>query len=459
MKISFNWLKRYLDLRVDPKGLLDVLPALGFEVNAWEERGLPPIDKLIVGEVVTKEKHPDADRLSVCSVKINDSEVLQIVCGAQNFQSGDRVAVAQVGCNLPGDFKIKKSKIRGVTSEGMLCSAQEIGLEDREDGIMILEKDFPLGTPLNEVFSDRDVIFDLEITANRGDALSHIGIARELAAWYNLPLYFPQTSDPSSFLLSASALSSKSEESFFQNSVRPLQVADNENILLNRVVVETEQCRLYTAVSIANVTVKASPEWLRRDLESIGLRSINNIVDITNWVMFECGNPLHAFDARKIQGKTLMVRQAQDKERIRTLDQKDRILSNSIAVIADQERALAIAGVMGSSHAEVDTCTKDIILESAYFDPASIRRTASQLNLSTDSSYRFSRDVDPSGVLFATQRAVDLIKELAGGVVIKRPFIIGQAPRFDRHLRMDTQTAGAHRIVNVFGDGFILCLR
>ena len=399
MKISYNWLKNYIDLDETvhtPEVLIEVLPLLGFEIEECHQLGPPQLDKVVVGEVLEFEQHPNADRLRCCKVSTDPSEggSHAIVCGAKNFVAGDRVAVALPGAVLPGDFKIKKSNLRGQPSEGMLCSAKELRISEDHEGIMILDKDIPLGTPINKVFTETDTIFDLEITPNRADMLGHLGVARELSARLGLDLKYPE----------------------IKTSVKKTSEATSK--LLNGVdVAAPEACPHYTATCIRGVVVGPSPKWLKRAIEAIGQRSINNIVDITNYLLHETGQPLHAFDASKIHGNRLFVRNAEEGEQITTLDEKERTLSNDMVVVADMERPLVIAGVMGSLDAEVDNATTDVIIEAAYFDPSSIRATARKLKLSTDSSYRFERGVDPKGVEFTALRAVDLILEVAGGTV------------------------------------------
>ena len=397
MKISYNWLNKYLNLdsiQHAPEVLAEALPLLGFDVETLEHLGPPSLENVVVGEVLEFEQHPNADRLRCCRVSTGqEGEPHRIVCGAKNFKAGDRVMVALPGAVLPGDFKIKKSKLRGEPSEGMLCSAKELNLGQDHEGILILEEGQALGTPLNEIYNEVDVILDLEITPNRVDVLSHIGLARELAARFGLELKYPE--------VKASSQNPSAGES-----------------LLDTVELFAEEvCPHYTAFCIRGVKVGASPEWLVKALESIGLRSVNNVVDVTNYVLHETGQPMHAFDAAKIEGKKLLVRYAKDGELITTLDGEERKLKASDAVIADANRPLAVAGVMGGVDAEVDETTVDVVLETAYFNPASIRTTARGIGLSSDSSYRFERGIDPKGLLYASLRAVDLILEVAGGSV------------------------------------------
>jgi phenylalanyl-tRNA synthetase beta chain len=404
VKFSLSWLKRYIEIDKSPDEIEEALNLSGLEVEGVATLGVPQLEKVVVGEIITREQHPNADRLSVCEVKTGETELHHIVCGAQNFQTGDRVPVALPGAILPGNFKIKKSKLRGVKSEGMMCSARELNLGDDHSGLLILEKNLDLGTPINEVFPEGEIVFDLAVTPNRSDALSVIGIARELAALFDLKLTKPELKE---------VTAKTSEPSPFLDSV---EVDDNGF------------CPFYTAHSIQGVKIGPSPDWLRKDLEDIGLRPINNVVDITNWVLMETGQPLHAFDAAKLTGKCLKIRMANEDEKITTLDEKERVLSRDMGVIADANRPLVVAGVMGSIDAEVDDSTKNIVLESAWFKPESVRLTSRRLGLSSDSSYRFERQVDPEGVAYAARRAIDLILELAGGTLMGDPKVSGIPP-------------------------------
>ena len=404
MKFSLSWLKRYIKIDKSPDEIEEALNLSGLEVEGVATLGVPQLEKVVVGEVVTREQHPNADRLSVCEVKTGETELHHIVCGAQNFKTGDRVPVALPGAILPGNFKIKKSKLRGIKSEGMMCSARELNLGDDHSGLLILEKNLDLGTPINEVFPEGEIVFDLAVTPNRPDALSVIGIARELAALFDLKITKPELKE-----VTAKA----SEPSPFLDSVE----VDDKGF-----------CPFYTAHSIKGVKIGPSPDWLRKDLEDIGLRPINNVVDITNWVLMETGQPLHAFDAAKLTGKCLKIRMANEDEKITTLDEKERVLSRDMGVIADANRPLVVAGVMGSIDAEVDDGTKDIVLESAWFKPESVRLTSRRLGLSSDSSYRFERHVDPEGVAYAARRAIDLILEFAGGTLMGDPKVSGIPP-------------------------------
>jgi len=407
MKISYEWLKKHIDLDREPAEVEEALTLIGFEVEEVVELGLPDLPKVVVGEVLTREQHPNADRLSVSMVKVDSAGTeARIVCGAQNYKVGDRVPVALPGAVLPGNFKIKKSRLRGEPSEGMMCSGKELGLSEDAEGLLILDQRPEPGTPLNEVFPDTDVVFDVEVTPNRPDCLSHLGIARELSAYFGLELRYP-------------------------HSDRNFGTVDKEKAenLLESVTIESEEnCPHYTMHLIQGVKIGPSPDWLRRAIEAIGLRPINNVVDVTNYVLHELGQPLHAFDVAKIRGRKIIIRQAKKGEKIVTLDEKERSLTEEMLVIADAERPLVLAGIMGSVDAEVDDTTVDIALESAYFDPSSIRRTSKKVGLASDSSYRFERGVDPFNLKFAAQRAADLIIEVAGGEFVGPIFEAGSDP-------------------------------
>ena len=416
MRAGLKWLNDYVDLSgISAEEIADALPMLGLEVDSVETLGLRPFENVKVGEILSRDKHPDSEHLGVCMVKVDPNAApLQIVCGAQNYKVGDRVPVALEGAELPtpdgGVFKIKQSKLRGVDSCGMMCSARELGMGDDHSGLLILEMRPEIGTPINDVFADTDTVFEIELTANRGDCTSIIGIARELAARFGRELKKPALKTPVNFS------------------------ASSESPLLESVELVTPNCPLYTATCIRNVKIGASPEWLVKRLESAGLRSINNVVDITNFVMMEYGQPLHAFSAENVRGKKIKVRMAEDGEEIKTLDGKTHKLTSGNMLICDAEGAVAIAGVMGGENSEVHAGTTDVILESAYFVPGNVRATSRRLIINTDSSYRFVRDVDPQSTLDAARRAADLICELAGGVVEGATVLAGKAPRGDNDI-------------------------
>ncbi len=420
MKASLKWLNKYVDLSdLSVEEIAEALPMLGLEIESVETVGLKQLDNVVVGQILSREQHPNADKLGVCMVKVaEDREPIQIVCGAKNYVVGDRVPVALDGAKLPtpdgGVFEIKVSQLRGVESNGMMCSARELGMGADHSGLLILT-DNPVakvGMPINDVFSDSDTVFEIELTANRGDCLSHIGIARELAAKFNKQLKKPELKYSPKFTTSP------------------------EGGLLDSVELQTPNCPMYAAVSIKGVKIGKSPEWLVRDLEAVGLRSINNVVDVTNYVLMEYGQPLHSFDAAKIRGKKIIVRQAQDGEQMQTLDGKSYKLSPEATLICDAEGATAIAGVMGGLISEVSDETTDVVLEAAYFNAGNVRATSRKYAIHTDSSYRFARDVDPNGTLEAARRAADLIAETAGGTIVETTCLVGQKPRDDRNVEI-----------------------
>ena len=413
MKISLEWLKEYVDLPADAGELVDVLPMLGLEVEEAEGSEAPSLDHVVVGEVLDKQPHPEADRLSVCQVNVGAEQPANIVCGATNFKVGDRVPVALPGAKLPGGIKIKKSKLRGVPSEGMMCSAKELQLGDDDQGLMILADSPPVGVPISDTVS-KDRVLELEITANRGDCLSHIGVAREIAGRYQKDLKIPAT----------------------KADAQAVEQAD-DHCSINEVRLEDDACPYYTLWTVRGVKIRPSPEWIQKRLNAVGLRPINNVVDVTNYVLLETGQPLHAFDSHKIKGPSIIVRKATENESITTLDETERTLKSDMLVIADAERPLVVAGVMGSVDAEVDDNTTDLVLESAWFRPGSIRSTARRLGLHSDSSQRFSRDVDPAGVEYAARRAIDLIIETAGGELAPTYVSVGSAPRGERTISIE----------------------
>ena len=403
MKISLNWLKSYVQLDASVDEIAHALVFLGFEVEGIARAGAPQLDHVVVGEILTRAKHPDADKLSVCTVDVGPAGgVKTIVCGANNCDPGRRVLVALPGAVLPGDFAIKQSKIRGQLSDGMMCSPDEIGLGDDHSGLLLLAGQPGLGTPMNAVLPPGDVVFDLEITPNRPDALCHLGIARELAAWFRRDLKFPEIK--------------------FRDLVTETSRPD---ILADVRVESPEDCPLYIAILVTGVQVRPSPAWMQERLKAVGLRPINNLVDVGNYAMLELGQPVHVFDAKKIGGRRIVVRRATDQEKLVTLDGKERPLNRRMLVIADAEKPMVVAGIMGGESAEVDSTTADVVLEAAYFRPQSIRWTARRLGLGSDSSYRFERGVDPHSTFEAARRTIDLIVETAGGHVVGPLYHVG----------------------------------
>jgi len=388
MKVSLNWLREFVELPPDTAALCDILTLAGVEVEGIETHGVA-IDKVVVGQILESVQHPNADRLSVCKVDDGSGEPRQIVCGAKNYKVGDKVPVAQPGAVLPGDFKIKVGKLRGIESQGMLCSGKELGIPDDADGLLILPQSATIGAPLSELYP-ADTILDLEITPNRPDLLSHTGIAREIGALTGKTVKWPERAK------------------FDFSNENPLQVA-----------VETAAPCYYSALPISGVKVGPSPQWLREKLEAVGLRAINNAVDVTNYVTMLFSQPTHVFDAAKVQGN-IRVRNARDGEQLLALDGKTYTLAAEDLVIADDQKALAIAGVMGGEESSVTESTTDIILEIAWFDPKSIRRTARRLGISSDSSYRFERGVDIIGCLVAPEFTGRLIADLTQATALHK---------------------------------------
>ncbi len=415
MKISLNWLKQYVNLDgVSVDELKRAITFVGFEVEGVAAAGLPPLQHVVVGEIKTRDKHPNADKLSVCTVDVGPAHggVRTIVCGAHNCDAGNRVPVALPGAVLPGDFVIKQSKIRGQQSDGMLCAPDELGLGDDHAGLLILDAATPVGAPINDVLPPGDTVFDIEITPNRPDAISHLGIARELAAWFRKDLCHPQVK--------------------FRGETH----GHRADILADIRVESPEDCPLYVGIALAGVKVGPSPAWMQERLKAVGLRPINNLVDVGNYVMLEFGQPLHVFDAKKIGGRQIVIRRAIDGEKLTTLDGKERALNSRMLVIADAQNPMVVAGIMGGANAEVDATTTDIVLEAAYFRPQSIRWTSKRLGLASDSSYRFERGIDPHGTLEAAQRAVDLLLETAGGTVVAPSFKVGGVQPWSREIKV-----------------------
>jgi phenylalanyl-tRNA synthetase beta chain len=403
MKISLNWIKDYVALDAPVEEISRAITFLGFEVEQVIHTGAPLLNHVVVGEVLVRDKHPNADKLSVCQVDLGPAGgVKTIVCGAPNYQVGDRVPVALPGAVLPGDFIIKLSKIRGQASDGMMCSAKELGVAEDASGLLILTGRPALGTPINDVLPAGDTVFDIEITPNRPDCLSHLGIARELAAWFKLALVYPQ-------------------EKFHGD----VSGTPHPELLCGVSVLSPEDCPLYSAHIIKGVKIGPSPAWLQQRLTAVGLRPINNVVDAGNYVMLETGQPMHAFDARKLTGGEIIVRRAADGEKLVTLDGKERTLTSRMLVIADAAKPVVIAGIMGGENSGVSADTTDLVLECAIFKRQTIRWTAKRLGLTSDSCYRYERGVDPHSALEAAYRAIDLILETAGGQVVGPAYQVG----------------------------------
>lgn len=397
MKILMSWLDEFIDLKEfknNPEALADKLTAVGLEVESVERLG--QIENLVVGHILELKRHPDADRLTVCQVDVGQAEPYQIVCGATNHKQGDKVCAALPGCVLPGDFKIKKSKIRGVESAGMLCSDKEMQISEDSEGIRILDQDAPVGASVPELLDMSETIFEISVTPNRADCLSHWGLAREISCLIDSPL--------------------KSKEP---------DVKSGKTVINNRFKIEIkndELCPRFMGRWIENVNVRPSPAWLKLKLERAGFNSINNIVDITNYVMLELGQPMHAYDFTHIEGAEITVANSKSGEVFTSFDGSEYKLSGEELTIRDKNKVLGLAGVVGSKHSGVSDDTVNIFLECAYFLPSSVRKTARRFGIETDAAYRFSRGTDIDMIPRAINLASELIQDLAGGVVAKDIF-------------------------------------
>ncbi len=423
MNISYKWLKEYVDFDLTPQEVCDALTSEGLEVDALEEvqsiRG--GLKGLYVGKVLTCEMHPNSDHLHVTTVDLGKGEPQQIVCGAPNVAAGQKVIVADLGCVLyDGDkeFQIKKSKLRGVESNGMICAEDEIGVGNDHSGIIVLPEDAPVGQPAAEYYHlESDWLIEVDITANRADALSHWGVARDLYAWliqngYKTSLHRPDC------------------EAF---------TVDNHDLPIDVVIENNEACKRYACVSVTDCEVKESPEWLKNKLNTIGLRPINNIVDITNYVMMAYGQPLHCFDADMVTGHQIVVKTMPEGTPFVTLDGEEHKLSDRDLAICNAEEPMCIAGVFGGKGSGTYETTRNVVLESAYFHPTWIRKSARRHGLSTDSSFRFERGIDPNGTIYALKQAAILCKELAGGKVSMeiKDVYPEPLPNFDVDLKYD----------------------
>jgi phenylalanyl-tRNA synthetase beta chain len=393
MKISYNWLKDYVKFDESPQKLAVKLTEAGFEVEELYST-IKEFSGVVAGSVIKVEKHPDADKLSVCTVTDGEQEY-QVICGAPNVAAGQTVPFARIGAVLPGNFKIKKAKIRGVESFGMICSKEELGLEKSSEGIWALNDEFKTGIDLyDELKNNQDFVYDLAITPNRPDCLNIIGIAREIAAITGNSLNLP-------------SIKLTEDKSHAVQDFIKIKVEDQDG------------CPRYACRVILGVKLKPSPEWMQKRLESVGVRPINNVVDITNFVLMEYGHPLHAFDLDKITGSKIIVRKSHKNEKFITLDDKERVLLDNTVMICDEDRAVAIGGIMGGQNTEVSETTQNILLEGAYFKPTRISRSSKGLGLSTEASQRFERGADPNGVDEALARAAGLMQELADASVVE----------------------------------------
>lgn len=421
MEISYKWLKEYVDFDLTPQETADALTSCGLEVDALEEvqtiKG--GLKGLYVGKVLTCELHPNSDHLHITTVDLGKAEPQQIVCGAPNVAAGQKVIVADLGCVLyDGDkeFVIKKSKLRGVESLGMICAEDEIGVGTSHDGIIVLPEDAPVGQPAAEYYHlESDWVIEIDITANRSDALSHWGVARDLYAWlkrngHATSLHRPDCSE---------------------------FTVDNNDLPIEVEIENTEACKRYACVSITGCEVKESPEWLQDKLKVIGLRPINNIVDITNYVMMAYGQPMHCFDADMVKGHKIVVRTQPEGTKFVTLDGEEHTLGEHDLSICNAEDPMCIAGIFGGKGSGTYDTTTNVVLESAYFHPTWIRKSARRHGLSTDASYRFERGIDPNGTIYALKQAAILCKQLAGGKVSMEIKDVYPNPIADARVQLD----------------------
>lgn len=422
MKISMKWLNDWVDIGdVDPTDVADRLTMAGLEVDDIDYPGRGHSD-IVVGEIAAIEEHPNADRLVVCRVDTGGDGLHTIVCGATNMDSGDRVPVALVGASPPGaDFDIEAREVMGVESRGMLCSADELELDDDSEGLLILDAEAPLGEPVFEVLDATDVVIEFDLTPNRADCFSHLGVAREVAALYDRPLKEGR----------------KDVEKLLA------EVPDAKSGQIDLEIADEEGCPEYRLVVLEDIDVETSPMWLRRRLQAVGIRPVNSVVDVTNYVLMDVGQPLHAFDLDELAGPAIEVRRARSGETLVGIDHNEYELHEDDLVIADGEKPVALAGVMGGAETEVSESTTQIALECAWFDPSTVRRSSKRHGLHTDSSHRFERGVDPGGLDRAVERAVsnlvDVQRQGGGGLpgVTKEPMVAGRAPIIEDPIDVD----------------------
>lgn len=392
MYISYNWLSEFVDLPSNLQELEDMLTMLGIEVESkidFQEK----YNNILVAFVEDVQKHPKADKLTICKVNIG-KETIELICGAPNVAKGQKVFVGLPGAIVPqNNIVIESKKIRDVLSNGMIFSSFELGLDDNHSGIMVLPESASIGTPFADYMQKKDIILEISVTPNKADCLSHIGIAREIAAYTKAELKSPK----------------------FNIVEDGSSISNNFEVIIE----DKEKCPRYSARIIRDIKNLESPIWLKNRLQLLGLRSINAIVDVTNYVLYECGQPLHAFDLDKIEGSKIIVKTARNNEKFTTLDHKERILDDEMLMICDATKSVAIGGVMGGENSEINEHTRNILIESAYFKPSSIRRTSKKLGISSDASYRFERGVDIDGIIYALNRSAYLIAEITGGKVDK----------------------------------------
>jgi phenylalanyl-tRNA synthetase beta chain len=426
MKISENWLKKFVDFRFTPEQFTEKLSMVGLEVESYEDLARK-YDKFVVGQVVDCAKHPNADRLSLCRVDVGDG-IQDVVCGAPNVAAGQKVVVALAGAVIPHNqhdpeqkpFVLERAKIRGIESNGMICSELELDLGSDGAGILVLDAKAKAGVPFAKYLGLTDVIYEIGITPNRADCLSHIGVAREIGALVDKKLKLPEL-----------ALNESRTPASKLATVK---------------IVDRERCPRYSARLLRGVSIAPSPQWLQDLLKSVGVRPINNVVDVTNYVLLETGHPLHAFDYDLLSGHAIIVRTAKDGERFVTLDGKVRTLNSETLLICDNEKPIAVAGVMGGANTEINASTKNVLIESAYFNPRSIRRTSKYLGLSTEASYRFERGADIEMTVPAANRAAQMIQELTGAELLK-----GALDAYPKRRKQNTVLARVSRINSIIG--------
>ena len=392
MYISYKWLQEFVEFDYTPAELEHILTMLGIEVESIIDYN-NKYEKFYTAKVLSVEKHPNADKLTVCKVSLGNEEK-EVVCGAPNVATGQMAVLGIVGAIVPQNgMLLEKREVRKVASDGMLCSRFELDLGDDRSGIWVLPEDAPVGVPIAKYLNIDDVVFDISVTPNRADCLSHIGIAREIAAYSGKKVKIPE--------------------------IKFNETAQKSEDVVKVIIEDIDRCPRYTARVVKNIKVKESPEWLKSKLTILGMRPINTIVDVTNYILLECGQPLHAFDLNNLNEKTIIVKTAKKGEKFTTLDSKEKILDDKMLMICDGKRSVAIGGVMGGENSEIGNDTKDVLLESAFFNPSSIRRTAKKLGIQSEASYRFERGVDIDNIIYASNRAVQLISEISGGEILK----------------------------------------